>query len=91
MYTAVWSGRVKQATPDVKAGLEKGRKLRIPDEVRDLSKEEIFAKDAPFERLRRFAQRVASSSLTGTLATVTVRDAWGSFDHYGYRLSSRRL
>ena len=36
--------------PDVKAGLERGQKPRTPDEVRGLSREEMFAKDAQLER-----------------------------------------
>jgi carboxyl-terminal processing protease len=36
--------------PDVQAGLGKGQKPRAPEEVRGLSREEIFAKDAQLER-----------------------------------------
>jgi carboxyl-terminal processing protease len=36
--------------PDVSAGLEESQKLRAPDEVRGLSREEIFAEDAQLER-----------------------------------------
>ena len=37
-------------SPDVEAKPEKDQKPRAPDEVRDLSKEEIFAQDAQLER-----------------------------------------
>ena len=36
--------------PDVEAELEEGQEPRIPDEVRGLSKEEVFAEDAQLER-----------------------------------------
>ena len=36
--------------PDVEAELEESQEPRIPDEVRGLSKEEVFAEDAQLER-----------------------------------------
>ena len=36
--------------PDVKAGLEEGQKPRSPDQLRGLSRKEIFAQDAQLER-----------------------------------------
>ena len=36
--------------PDIEVGLEEGQKLRVPDEVRGLSGEEVFEADAQLER-----------------------------------------
>jgi C-terminal processing protease CtpA/Prc len=44
-------------SPDVEAKPEKDQKPRAPDEVRDLSKEEIFAQDAQLERAFEVLQR----------------------------------
>ena len=43
--------------PDVKAGLERGQKPRTLDEVRGLSREEMFAKDAQIERAFEVLQK----------------------------------
>jgi carboxyl-terminal processing protease len=43
--------------PDVKASLGEGQKPRAPDELRGLSKEEIFAEDAQLKRAFEVVQK----------------------------------
>jgi len=43
--------------PDVEANLQAGQKVRTPDEIRGLSREEIFAEDAQLERAFEVVQK----------------------------------